>query len=231
MKKISNYLQDNFYALKKVPSIILTIFTLVVVVMNILAGKTIYQNEYIAIDGGIIVTWIVIVIMDIVTITYGPKTTIRMSIFAQIVNLTTNLILYLASIIPSSGNFSSFNQVIGGTWFIVISGSIAFLVSSTLNTLINYGIGKLFKKNPEGKLAFACRSCGSTFISTFIDNFLFNILAFMVFAPLFANFNWTIIQCVCCALLYCGIELIIETFLFPVSLRIYRYLKSKRADE
>lgn len=225
MKLINSYLNS----LKKVPAVALTIFCVVYIAMNILAGKTIFQNDMIAIDGGIVITWIVIIITDLLTLIYGPKTTISVSIFAIIINLLICLVFYLVSIIPNSNaDFTAFNQTIGGTWFIVVASTVAFILSSCLNAFLNYLIGKIFIKNPTGKLAYCFRCYISTVISQFIDNLIFSSLTYMVFAPIFWNgFSWTFIQVLMCALLYAGIELVIEVFISPIAFKIYKYWYKK----
>ena len=88
---------------------------------------------------------------------------------------------------------------------------------------MNYATGKLFKKNPDGKVAFVTRAYVSTFIGQFFDNLIFAILTFMVFAPIFWDgFHWTFIQCLTCSLLGAGLELILEIVFSP-----FGYLVSK----
>jgi len=223
--KIKNAFKNYFNDLKRIPTIMFTLFCLTIVIMNILANKTIFQNDLIAIDGGIVVTWIVVIIMDLVVTIYGPKTSIRMSVFAIIVSLLVSLVFYLVSLIPSTKDFGEINKVLGGTWFIILSGATAFILSSSLNAALNWLIGTLFKKQPKSKAAIFLRCNVSTLISQIFDNFVFNCLAFMVFAPIFwNNFHWTPLQCIMCALVYGAIEIIIEIFLFPIIYKIYTKL-------
>lgn len=224
--KIKTFFHNYFQDLRKIPSVALVLFVVTLVVMNILANKTIYQNDYIAIDGGVVITWIVILIGDLVTVTYGPKVCIKMNAFAIVINLLCSAIFSLVSHIPTSKDYSAFMEVLGGTWFIIISSTIAFLISSTLDSFMNYGIGKLFK-DPLSRGAVRCRSYVSTVISAIIDNLIFNIFAFMVFAPIFWNgFHWTFVQCLCCSLLYGAIELAIEVVIFPLTYKLFTYLKN-----
>jgi len=229
MKQSLKNLCSSFITdIRSIPSVMLAIFCVTIVLMNVLANKTIFQNDYIAIDGGILVTWIVVIIMDLVASVKGPKITIKMSVFGTIISLICSLIFYLVSIIPAGENFKSFSEVLGGTWFIIISGAIAFICSSSLNAFLNWLIGKSFKRNPSGKIAFAMRCQISTLISQILDNFVFNALTFMVFAPIFWNgFHWTPVQCICCALVYGAIELFIELCIFPIIFRIYKKWVSK----
>lgn len=230
--KIKTFFRNYFFDIGKIPSILLVLFCVTIIAMNLLANKTIFQNEYLALDGGIVITWVVVLIMDMVIAVYGPKIAIKMNIFGIAMSLLVSLIFYLVSLIPSGSQFNAFNQIIGGTWFIILSGAIAFIISSSLNAIINYLVSKRFKKHPEGKLAFSIRSVTSTFISQILDNFIFNSLAFMVFAPIFWNgFSWTPVQCICCALCYGAIELVIELVLFPLAYRIYKHLLNRESTK
>lgn len=203
--------------LRAIPSPVVALFVVSVITMNLLANKTIFQNDIIAIDGGILVSWLSFLSMDVVTKHFGPRASTRMSVFAIIVNLLTCLIFYIVSIIPTPNNdYAAFNSIIGGTWFILLSSTIAFLASAILNNFMNFAIGRLFKNNPDGKLAFFVRSYVSTFIGQFFDNLIFAMLTFMVFAPIFWDgFSWTFIQCLTCSLLGAALELVMEIIFSP----------------
>ena len=94
--------------------------------------------------------------------------------------------------------------------------------------LENYAVGKIFRKNPDGKLAFIARSYVSTFIGQFCDNFIFALLTFTVFAPIFWDgFHWTVLQCFTCSLLGAGLELAMEIVFSPFG---YMVLKRWKRD-
>ena len=225
-------LHESVILLRSIPSPVVALFVVSVITMNILANKTIFQNDFLAIDGGILVSWLSFLSMDIVTKHFGPRASTRMSIFAVLVNLLTCLIFYIASIIPTSEDFSAFNGVVGGTWFILLASTIAFISSAIINNLMNYGTGKLFKKNPDGKLAFVVRSYVSTFIGQFFDNLIFAVLCFMVFAPIFWNgFHWTFIQCVTCSVLGAMLELVLEIAFSPFGYMITKNWKKHNVGQ
>ena len=215
--KLVKGFKETVLLLRTIPSVVVALFVVSVITMNLLANKTLVQTEYLAIDGGILVSWLSFMCMDIVTKHFGPKAATRLSIFAMLVNLLACLIFYVVSIIPSNAdNYSKFNEIFGGTWFILLSSSIAFLCSAIINNVMNWVIGKAFKKNPDGKLAFVTRSYVSTFIGQFCDNLIFAILTFMLFAPIFWDgFHWTFVQCVTCSLIGAGLELILEVVFSP----------------
>ena len=160
--------------------------------------------------------------MDVITKHFGPKASNRISVLASLINLLTCLIFYVASAIPSNaGDYSAFNGILGGTWFILLGSTIAFLASAMINNGLNWSLGKAFRKDPDGKLAYAVRTYVSTFVGQFLDNFMFSIIVFVFFAPIFWDgFCWTPIQCAMCALTGAVAELIMEVIFSPIGYRI-----------
>ena len=228
-RSFGKWINDEFkltiVLLRSIPASVVALFVISVIAMNILANKTLLQTDYLALDGGILISWLSFLSMDVVVKHFGPKASNRMSIFAILVNLLICLIFFIVSVIPSNAemDYSAFNSIIGGTWFILLSSTIAFFCSALINNGLNYAVGKLFKNNPDGKLAFFTRSYISTFIAQFCDNFIFAILTFMVFAPIFWDgFSWTFVQCLTCSLLGALLELIMEVIFSPIG-----YLVSK----
>ena len=208
--------------LRSIPATVVTLFVVSVICMNLLANKTLLQLDWIALDGGILISWLSFMCMDIITKHFGPKASNRITILAAVINLLTCLIFFVASAIPSNaGDFSAFDGIFGGTWFILLGSTVAFLASGMINNMLNWMIGRGFKRNPHGKLAYAARTYVSTFIGQFCDNLIFSVIVFMFFAPIYWNgFHWTLIQCVMCALTGAIAELIMEVVFSPIGYRI-----------
>lgn len=205
-----------------IPAPISALFVVSVICMNLLANKTLLQLDWIAIDGGILISWLSFMCMDVTTKYFGPKASNRLSVFAAVINLLTCLIFYVASIIPSDANdYTAFNSIFGGTWFILLGSTIAFLSSAFINNFLNWSIGLLFAKNPDSKAAYATQTYISTFIGQFMDNFIFSVIVFVFFAPVFWNgFHWTVLQCAMCALTGAIAELIMEIIFSPFGYHI-----------
>ena len=226
MSKIKNYLKkekrQSEILLRSIPATVMTLFVVSVVCMNLLANKTLVKLDWIALDGGILISWLSFMCMDIVTKHFGPAASNRISVLAAAINLLTCLIFFIASAIPSNaGDYSVFNGIFGGTWFILLGSTVAFLSSAAINNMLNFAIGSAFKKNPDGKLAYAMRTYVSTFIGQFFDNFIFSLIVFVGFAPIFWDgFHWTVLQCAMCALTGAVAELIMEALFSPIGYRI-----------
>lgn len=219
--------------LRCIPSTVVSLFVVSVICMNLLANKTLVQTDWIALDGGILVSWLSFMCMDIITKYFGPKASNKIAILASAINVLTCLIFYIASIIPSNaGDYTALNGFLGGTWFILLGSTIAFLVSAVINNFLNWTIGKAFRNNPDGKLAYAAQTYISTFIGQFIDNWIFSIIVFVGFAPIFWNgFHWTILQCTACALTGAAAEVIMEIFFSPFGYRIVNKWKKHKIGQ
>ena len=228
MDKIKRFIarerEETAVLLRCIPATVVTLFVVSVISMNLLANKTLVQTPYIAIDGGILISWLSFICMDIITKHFGPRASNRISILAALINLLTCAIFYIASIIPSTANdYTAFDSVLGGTWFILMGSTVAFLVSAVVNNLLNFAIGRLFKRGADSKLAFCVQSYISTFVGQFIDNFLFSIMVFHIFAPIFWDgFSWTVLQCTLCALTGAALELILEVLFSPLGFRMLK---------
>lgn len=233
--RFKSWVKETVLLLRSIPSPVVALFVISVIAMNLLANKTLVQNDIIAIDGGILVSWLSFLCMDVVTKHFGPKASTKLSIFACVVNLLMCLIFYLVSLFPNPSpdtDYSAFNMIFGGTWFILLSSTVAFLASAVINNFTNYAIGKAFRKNPDGKLAFVTRSFFSTFLGQFFDNLIFAVLCFMVFAPIFWDgFRWTFLQCVTCSVLGAALELVMEVIFSPFGYMVCRLWKREHVGQ
>lgn len=214
--------EETAILLRNVPAAVVSLFVVSVICMNLLANKTLVQNYWIALDGGILISWLSFMCMNIITKYFGPKASNQIAILASAINVLTCLIFYIASIIPShADDYTAFDSIFGGTWFILLGSTIAFLASAVINNFMNWTIGKAFRENPDGKLAFATQTYVSTFVGQFMDNFIFSIIVFVFFAPVFWDgFHWTILQCGTCALTGAVAEVIMAVGFAPFGYRI-----------
>lgn len=226
---LSQEKKETTLLFRSIPSVVVSLFVVSVISMNLLANKTLVQNEYIALDGGILISWLSFMCMDIITKYFGPKASNKVVLLASAINLLTCLIFYVVSVIPSNASdYTALNSMLGGTWFILLSSTIAFVVSAVVNNILNWLIGKAFQKNPNGKLAYATQTYVSTFIGQFLDNLIFSMLVFMLFAPIFWDgFSWTAVQCTMCALTGAVAELIMEVAFSPIGYKVIKKWRSQ----
>ena len=217
--------------MRNVPSLVVTLFIMSVFSMNLLANKSIdIPWDWLALDCGIIVSWFAFFTMDILTKRFGPKAATEITVLAILVNLFFSLLLFLGSLIPGvwgeANGSESLDATFGGTWYVVLGSTVAFLASAIVNNFSNFGIGKLFKKHPDGLTAYILRTYVSTAIGQFVDNLTFALIVSHFF------FGWTLLQCVTCALTGMVVELLCELiFLYPGYAITRRWKKNAVGEE
>ena len=207
--------------LQSVPTLLLIFFVVAVFLMNLMANKSIdLPVSWLALDCGLTVSWLVFLVLDMVTKHFGPKAATQLSVLAMLINFVLCGMFYLVSIIPGTWGESyvegseevinaALNATFGGTWYIILGSAIAFLTSAVVNNFMNYYVGRAFRRNPNSMGAYMCRSYVSTAVGQFTDNFVFAFLVSRNF------FGWTLLQCVTCSLFGMLVELLCES-LFSV---------------
>ena len=238
MKRIKQYFSEFRLLLRSVPSVVISIFVVAVFAMNLLANKSINTGSWtwLALDTGIIVSWVAFLCMDVLTKHFGPKASTQISLFAIAVNLVMCLLLFVASKI--SGTWGAFfdlneqqvvndglNLTFGGTWYVVLGSTAAFVASAIVNNFLNFAIGKLFRNKPDGFGAYACRTYVSTAIAQFVDNLIFALIVSLSF------FGWSIVQCLTCAVTGMIVELLIEVIFSPLGFAVCKRWKKENVGK
>lgn len=218
-------LNDWKLLLRSIPGLVTTLFVVSVVVMNLMASKVIVSTKLLGITGGLLISWIPFLAMDIVVKTYGSKATTKLNILALVINLLCIGLFELVTVIQVGGEsdaYLAFDQTFSQTWQIFIASSIAFLVSGIVNNISNAAIGKLFRLNPDGKAAYMARTYASTMLGQFVDNFVFTGLAFLVFFKLSigSTLGYTILSVIGTSILGALLELVMEVFFSPIGYKI-----------
>lgn len=211
---------------RSVPPLTFTLFVLSVFLMNLLANKSLsIPISWLALDCGIIVSWVAFLCMDILTRRFGPVAATELSVLAISINLCACLIMFAASRIPGVwGAFYDFGEndivngaldgTFGGTWYVVLGSTAAFVISAAVNNFTNFLIGKGCKKGGFGE--YALRSYVSTAIGQFCDNLAFAFIVSHVF------FGWSAVQCLTCAATGMVAELLLEAAFSPIGYRVCR---------
>lgn len=236
-KVISSFFEEYALLMRSCHPFVIAMLFISVIGMNLLANKSINTGlDWLALDCGIILSWLCFLAMDITTKRYGLKAGNILAITALVVNLFVALIFFIASIIPGEWSQSyvegseavlnnAFDETFKGTWYIILGSSVAFIVSAIINNVLNWSLGKLFKRNPDGFVAFASRTYISTMIGQFVDNLVFALIVSRNF------FGWTYIQCLTCATTGAVAELLFEIVFSPLGYRFCRYLEKHKIGE
>ena len=232
MNKPKSLLQEALLLERSIPGVVSALFILSIVAMNLLANKSIaLPFDWLALDCGIIFSWLIFLLMDMVTKHFGPRAATLLSVIALLVNLFMALMFLLGSLIPGvwgesyvEGSESLINLALDhtfrGTWYVLLGSSVAFLISSVVNNELNWLVGKLAKKDTSFG-TFALRSYVSTFLAQFVDNLVFALIVSHHF------FGWTMTQCVMCAVTGAIVELLCEVIFSPVGYKVAKRWKEK----
>lgn len=232
MKKFSvkGFFREITILLRSIPSLVVAAYIVAVICMNLLANKAVpLSTDLIVLDCGFFLSWMVFLTMDIITRRFGPRAANLLSVIALFCNLVMCGVFYLISLLPGywsmaydeAGNtVESINIAIdgtfGGTWYVLLGSSIAFLVSAIVNNFINYLIGKNIEAKDKKKNfgTYALRSYVSTMIGQFVDNLVFALIVSHTF------FGLSLLQCVLCALTGAIAELLCEVIFSPIGYKI-----------
>ena len=171
MNKLKNWFTKEFKEtkalLKEIPAIVMTLFVVSIVAMNLLASKLIVDASWIALDAGIIVSWLSFLTMDMVVKRFGPKASIKLSIIASLLNVVVMAVFTVAALIP--GDWMLNDYATGMNWWIIIASTAAFIASGIVNSVSNWAIEKIFKDKHSFK-SYAASSYASTMLGQFLDN-------------------------------------------------------------
>lgn len=228
MKKIKEFITE----FKKVPSWLVALSVVTTVLMNLLANKSLIATSWWTGDCGFIVSWVMFLVMDIVTQKYGGKASFAVTMFDVVVALAMGGLMAGVAAVPEteiSGWFygpeasQALNNVIGNNYLVLLVSLFAFTCASIVDILINVTIGKAFrntktfadntnKRGAKGFFIYFCRAYASTFISQFVDNLVFACIA----VPLLFKYPCTFGSLAIGALLGAVTELLIELIFAPV---------------
>ena len=157
INKLKSEIREMKLLFHSIPSLMMTLFIVSVIAMNLLANKSIQLPwEFLALDCGILISWLSFLSMDVITKHFGPKAATQASIVAALINLGMCLIFFIASRIPGIWSESyvpgmetvinhSLDATFGGVWYVLLGSTIAFLISSIVNNYSNIIFDSWFK--------------------------------------------------------------------------------------
>lgn len=221
---IANEIEDYRVLLQNVPALTMVFFVLSVIFMNIFAGKELLNMQYLALDCGFVLSWMSFLCMDMLTKRFGARAAIKLSLLSVFINLICCLIFFIESRIGNSWSAyynyndpvanNAINDTFGGTWYVLLGSTIAMIIASVVNAIINQAIGNRMKKNDF--FAYALRSYVSTAFGQFVDNFVFAMIVSVTF------FGWNMTQVIMCSITGAACELLAEVIFSPLGFRACR---------
>lgn len=178
VKWLKNEIKTSRVLFRSIPGITLGLFLIATVIMNILASVALVNESWIALDAGILVSFIGFIFSDMIVKRFGAKAAVRTTVLGFIVNILIALLLTaVAFIAKATGEYYPLSDYASLTqWWIIGASAAAFLVSGILNAGLHHLILKPFKKNRDGLKAHAISAWGSTFVGQAVDNLIFGLI-------------------------------------------------------
>ena len=233
IKKIKKEWFELKELIAKINPLIMTLFVLSVVLMNLLANKSIDLSwvpgnngsyPWLALDCGLFVSWLAFFSMDNIVRRFGPKASTKMTLVAVFINVVVCGVFLFAGTVGGEWGASyefdgqineALNSTIAGTWYVLLGSTIAFITSAVVHGITSYTVSKLFKDKESLKAYAICRSA-ATSLGQFVDNFLFAFIVSRVF------FGWNILQCVMCSVSGMLVEFLLSFVFVPLGHKLYK---------
>lgn len=242
IKKIKNEWFELRELIAKINPLVMTFFVLSVVLMNLLASKSIDLSwvpgnngsyPWLALDCGLFVSWLAFFSMDNIVRRFGPKASTKMTLVAVFINLVVCAVLLFAGTVSGEWGASyeftgqineALDSTIAGTWYVLLGSTIAFITSAVVHGVTSFTISKLFKDKESLKTYAVCSSV-ATSLGQFVDNFLFAFIVSRVF------FGWNILQCIMCSVSGMVVEFLLSFVFVPLGHKIYKSDMKRCSDD
>lgn len=213
-----------------------SIYVVIAVMMNLFAMKALsFGSPIIICDGGLLISWGVFLISNIVVEVWGKRTSLVIVTFAAVVAFVFLFIGRLIVAIPTLETYEkqaeAFASVFSNGPRTIIASVIAFWLGNFVNVHIIYIIKKYLEdRKKDNRFFFFLRASFSTLIGQFVDNIVFMSLAF---APLgISVYEMTWYDILTSALVGTAIELVVESVLVPlITMPVVRWIKAKKTAE
>ena len=235
MNKILEQTKDT---LRAIPGLVTAIFIVSVVMMNLLANKSIINTPYLASTAGVMVSWITFLCMDTVCKRFGYKAATILNTVGMLINLATAILFMLIVKIPgiwaasyaadSAATQLAINNAVNATfssaWYIVLGSAVAMFLGGLVNSGMNHAVGVKLDKQGTYK-EFALRSIISTVAGQFVDNIVFGAFVSYMF------FGWTMKQVLLCGVMMMLLELAFEVVFTPFGYRVSKKWEAEKVGE
>ena len=207
-------------------------YCVISVMMNLLCMKPLsFGTSFIWMDGGLLISWISFLLSNVITEVYGKRTAIVAAGIAAVVSFIVSLIglleVYLPTLPEYSDQATHFAHVFSNGPRTIISSSIAFFIGNLINVeIIHVFRKKAVAQGKDNNAKFTFRAIFSTIIGQFVDNGLFQTLAFAPVGFTLYEMRWVDIGTAVVSSTI--IETLMESFfVLLVTIPLTRYLQKK----
>jgi uncharacterized integral membrane protein (TIGR00697 family) len=195
-------------------AIITGVFTVCLIISNIIAGKTFSFFSFV-LPCGVIIFPVVYIINDVLAEVYGYEKARRVILLGFAMNLVAVICFQITIWLPAPSffeNSEAFAVVLGSTWRLLVAGFAAYLVGS----LVNAKLMTYLKSWDEDKLFFRC--IASTFFGESLDAMVYITLAFFGTMPTEALISMIVVQAL--------FKTLYEIIVYPVTRKVISSVKA-----
>ena len=212
------------------------IYVVVAVTMNIFCMKSLsFGSPIIICDGGLLISWGVFLISNVIVEVWDERTSIVLVTFAAVVSFAVMLIARLIVFIPTLPEYAeqanAFALIFSNGPRTIFASVSAFWVGNFVNVHIIYKIKlALERKAKDNRILFFVRAAFSTLIGQLVDNVLFMVLAFAPVGISVYEMAWYDIMTA--VLSGTVIELVVESCLVPfITIPLVSWIRKKKNAE
>ena len=212
------------------------VYVAVAVTMNIFCMKALsFGTSYILCDGGLLISWGVFLVSNVVVEVWDERTAFFMATFAAIVTFVLMVVGRLIVLMPTLPEYAdqanAFAMIFSNGPRTIMASVMAFWVGNLVNVHIIYKVKMaLEKKGSDNKVWFFLRAAVSTLTGQLVDNAMFMILAFAPIGLSVYEMAWFDIMTA--VLSGTVIELVVESCFVPfLTIPLTRWLQKKRREE
>ena len=212
------------------------VYVVIAVMMNVFAMKALsFGSSIIICDGGLLISWGVFLISNVVVEVWDKRTSLVIVTFAAVMALVFLSIGRLIVAIPSLPAYDqqaeAFAMVFSNGPRTIFASAFAFWLGNFVNVHIIHVIKKFLEdRKRDNRFFFFFRASVSTLFGQFVDNIVFMSLAFGPFGISVYEMAWYDI--LTSALAGTVIELVVESFLVPfITMPLVKVIKAKKEAE
>jgi len=212
------------------------LYVVIAVMMNIFAMKALsFGTSMIICDGGLLISWGVFLISNVIVEVWGKRKTVVLVTFAAVVAFVIMLLGRLIVAIPTLTSYQdqaqAFEMVFSNGPRTILASLIAFWVGNYVNVHIIHVFKTIMeRRGTDNKAYFFLRAAISTLIGQFVDNILFLSLAFAPVGLSVYEMTWHDI--LTAALSGTVIELVVESIFVPmITIPLVRKIRERKEAE
>jgi len=207
-------------------------YCVISVMMNYLCMKPMnFGTGFIWMDGGLLISWIVFLISNVIVEAYDKRTAIIITGIAAILTLLISCLGWLEVQLPTLTQYHNqaehFAYIFSNGPRTIISSVVAFFVGNVVNICVIARLKQPIHRFTDSPLhhSFWLRAVISTIIGQIVDNSLFQVLAFAPIGLSLYEMHWRDIWTA--VGMSSAFETLVEAFFVPlITLPLTRHIRS-----